>query len=107
MKRKIAISLILLIIAVCCCACGQETRYKSTNNYTTSSYEKIEQDEEDSVRDIRDQKDADDHTPTVYITPHGKRYHKPYCSHAKNVYMFLTVRQAIERGYSYCYYCCS
>ncbi len=108
MKRKIGISLVLLIISICCCGCLQEANYEDIS-YQSPSFSKdylepIEKD--DSVRDITNQKDADDYTHTVYITPYGTRYHKPYCSHAKNVYMFLTIRQAVERGYTYCYYCC-
>ena len=103
MKRKVVCSFLILIVAIICCGCGVETRTKSISNYQqSSSYEY----EEKFESDITYKKDADDYTPKVYITRYGEHYHKPYCSHAKNVYIFLTVRQAINKGYTACYYCC-
>ena len=99
MKKKIACSFLVLALAVICCGCVVHA-YNNPLDYTYYEYK-------DSYEpDITYKKDANDHTPTVYITKYGKRYHKMYCSHAKNVYIILTVSQAIDRGYSACYYCC-
>ncbi len=93
MKKKIVGTILILIVAIMCCACGPETRYKTTNNNSyNNSYE--------PDKDIEP-----DHSPMVYITKYGTRYHKFDCSHAKNIYITLTVKQAINKGYSACYYC--
>ena len=99
MKKKFAISLILLIVALMCCGCSLETKQKTISNSSYSSQSAYE-------KDITYKKDADDTSPEVYITKSGKRYHRFGCSHAKNIYIILTVRQAIDRGYTYCYFCC-
>lgn len=94
MKKKVIGTLLILIVAIICCSCGPETKYKNISNSPDSSFENdYEQNENDT-------------SPIVYITKYGKRYHKPYCSHAPNVYITLTVKQAIDKGYSACYYCC-
>ena len=96
MKRKVVVSMLILIIAIICCGCGPETRYKSTGGYPSYEHES----------DISDKKDEDDYSPEVYITKTGKRYHRFGCSHAKNLYVVLTVKQAVKKGYEPCYYCC-
>lgn len=92
MKRKIVTSLLILIVAIICCGCGVETRQKTITKYTNSET----QYEEEEV----------DLTPTVYITKYGERYHRFGCTHAKNLYLKLTVKEATKRGYTACYYCC-
>lgn len=104
MKRKIAVTLLLLIVGIACCGCGVQTEYQ-IDDYHYVTYES-EYDDNHVARDITYKKQADDCSPTVYITRYGKRYHKQYCSHAKRVYLFLTVWQAIDKGYTACYYCC-
>ena len=82
-----------------CSACSNEVVEKGYSNNPQPCQEKYEP-------DIRYKKDEDDFSPTVYITKYGIRYHKRYCSHAKNVYIILTVKQALNKGYTACYYCC-
>lgn len=104
MKRKTVVAILIVIVAIMCCGCGIETQYKSTSNYSSKYSQNVEDDEFED--DIRYKKEDNDHSPTVYITRCGKRYHRPYCSHAKTVYILLTLNQAIDRGYTACYYCC-
>ena len=102
MKRKIVVSMLILIISIICCGCDYNSTNSDIDNNYTSSYEEKYKYE----YDITYKKDADDHTPTVYITRYGKRYHRFGYSHAKNLHIVLTVNQAIGRGYTACYYCC-
>jgi hypothetical protein len=106
MKRKIIGTLLILIVAVMCCACEVETQTKTTNPPTNCEdyYDNYEEDEHEF--DITYKKDKDDHSPAVYITEYGKRYHTPYCYHSKNAYMKMTVKQALDRGYTPCLKCC-
>lgn len=99
MKRKIAVSFLILIVAIMCCGCGIRTPSNNAS-YNNSSYQ------EEYEPDITYKKAENDHTPKVYITRTGKRYHRFGCSHAKNLYIILTVSQAIDRGYTACYFCC-
>jgi len=98
MKRKIFASIIILIVSIVCCGCNimSEQDYNSDNQSYGESYN-------DSSEPIRAD---DDLTPVVYITRYGIRYHRFGCSHAKNLYIKLTVRQAISKGYTACYFCC-
>lgn len=98
MKNKIFVSIITLIIAIMCCACTSETQQKSTT-YTPPPADEYEY-------DITYKKEENDHSPVVYVTKYGKRYHKSSCHHSANAYMRLTVWQAIDRGYTACYFCC-
>lgn len=92
MKKKIITSLVILIVAIICCGCNVNNKADNSNcNTPQISYN---QDEENDI------------TPIVYITKSGKCYHRFGCTHAKNVYTTLTVKQAIKRGYTACYYCC-
>lgn len=115
MKRKIAISFLILVVAIMCCACGPETRYKSmSNNKSPNSFYEQEDDTYDDYQnnedkyeyDITYKREKDDHSPVVYITKTGKRYHTPNCHHTQNAYMKLTVKQAWDRAYTPCYFCC-
>ena len=102
MKRKIAMSLVLLIAMLMCCACGIKTENENNYNNPYSDYNQYDQYE----FDITYKKDKDDISPAVYITKHGEKYHTPYCHHSQNAYMKLTVKQAVERGYTPCLICC-
>ena len=108
MKRKIAISLLTLIVALMCCGCTSEippnqtyfTDYEIVEDYNgNATYDEYE-------FDITYKKDKDDLSPAVYVTKYGKRYHTPSCHHTQNAYMRLTVKQAWDRGYTPCYFCC-
>lgn len=103
MKRRIAVSFLILIVAIICCGCGSAT---SSNTISNNSHIYQSRYEDEYEHDITYKKDENDHTPTVYITKSGKRYHRFGCSHAKNLYIVLTVSQAIDMGYTACYFCC-
>ena len=101
MKRKIVGTLLILIVAIMCCACGVETQTKQTTP-PPEIYEEYDEYE----FDITYKKDKDDHSPVVYVTEYGERYHTPTCYHTKNAYMKMTVKQAWDRGYTPCLKCC-
>ena len=98
MKKKLSISILILIVSIICCGCAVNTIEKTCSYTPSHSYQ-----HED---DITYKKDANDHSPVVYITRTGARYHRFGCTHAKNLYVKLTVRQATGKGYTACYYCC-
>lgn len=104
MKRKILGSLLILIVTIMCCGCAVENQTQTTST-SNKSYERYEEHDEYEF-DITYKKDKDDHSPVVYITKTGKRYHTPTCHHTKNAYMKLTVKQAWDRDYAPCYFCC-
>ena len=108
MKRKIAVSLLMLIIAIMCCACAVEPPTEQTYSHFDKDFEDYDDydDFEEYEFDITYKKDKDDLSPTVYITKYGERYHTPTCHYTKKAYMKLTVRQAIDKGYTACYFCC-
>ena len=101
MKKIIAVSIITLITIIMCCGCTYTSANSEIDNNYVPSYEY------EFEYDITYKKDTDDLSPTVYITEYGRRYHRFGCNHAKDPYMKLTVRQAIDRGYSCCYFCCN
>lgn len=41
----------------------------------------------------------------VYVTPHGKKYHRRDCPHVRNGAMALTLREARAKGYTPCSRC--
>ena len=100
MKRKVIGTILLLVVAIMCCACAVETQTKTTT--PPEIYEEYNEYE----FDITYKKDENDHSPVVYVTEYGKRYHTPNCYHSKNAYMKLTVKQALNRGYTPCRKCC-
>lgn len=94
--KKAFVALIVLMVACISCGCSikpKDTVYKSTDNY--------------NVQDDATESDSNKESGVkVYITKTGKRYHRFGCSHAKNLYLVLSIDNAINKGYTACYYCC-
>lgn len=113
MKRKIATALLLIFVAIISCACASTTIPQKQNSTQQdkpcedfNGYTDYDEDCEDYEFDITYKKDKDDLSPTVYVTRYGERYHTPLCHYTQNAYMKLTVCQAIDKGYTACYFCC-
>lgn len=81
MKKKIILTGLLLFILLSCfgiCGCN-DTQNVSNQNAT------------DQV--------------TVYITPHGKKYHLKDCRTIKNTSTAISLKEAKEKGYTPCKVC--
>ena len=110
MQKKVIGVLLLLIIAIMCCGCVTQTPSKQTsspphNEDLEEDYEFPEAEDEYEF-DITYKKEKDDLSPPVYITQYGEHYHTPNCHYSQYAYMRLTVKQAWDRGYLPCSFCC-